>query len=189
MAEYPLTWEELARRFPTEESWEQLLVRLRWPGGFRCVRCGSARAWRMRRGLYRCGHCDAQTSVTAGTIFQATRKPLRLWMEAIWRATDPRTSISALEMQQILSLGSYRTAWLWMHRLRRAMAPPGSGMLDGLVEADEVLVGGSARARARGEGTLVFLAVQDLAGRPGQADTMKQLRSQLEAWLSERDKL
>ena len=82
-----------------------------------------------------------QTSVTAGTIFQDTRKPLRLWFRAMWTITTQKNGASALGLQRVLGLGSYQTAWPWMHKLRRAMVRPGRERLTGLVEVDETYWG------------------------------------------------
>lgn len=94
------------------------------------------------RGLLHCTACGHQTSVTAGTIFQDTRKPLRLWFQAIWAVTTQKNGASALAIQQILGLGSYETAWTWLHKLRHAMVRPGRDRLRGQVEVDETLMGG-----------------------------------------------
>jgi transposase-like protein len=80
--------------------------------------------------------------VTAGTIFENTRKPLTLWFRAIWYVTSQKNGASATNLQQILGLRSYQTAWTWLHKLRRAMVRPGREKLNGIVEVDETYVGG-----------------------------------------------
>ena len=109
MDDYPRTVGEFEARFATEEACRAYLSRLRWPDGFRC-RCGEANAWLTARGLWQCAVCGAQTSVTAGTVFQDTRKPLRLWVHAMWWVTGQKTGASALGLQRLLGLGSYETA-------------------------------------------------------------------------------
>ncbi|MBN1837793.1 MAG: IS1595 family transposase [Spirochaetales bacterium] len=89
-----------------------------------------------------CAGCHHQASVTAGTIFQDTRKPLRQWFRAIWYVTSQKNGASALGMQRILGLRTYVTAWSWLHRLRRAMVRPGRDGLCGAVEIDETYLGG-----------------------------------------------
>ena len=84
-------------------------------------------------GLFECAHCAAQVSVTAGTIFQDTRQPLRLWFRAMWWVSTQKNGASALSLQRILGLGSYKTAWTWLHKLRRAMVRPGRDRLRGWV--------------------------------------------------------
>ena len=85
MEDYPRTLEEFEGRFVTEQSCREYLMQLCWPRGFTCPRCGGQRVRpSRRRGLLRCGQCDYQASVTAGTIFQDTRLPLRTWYRAMW---------------------------------------------------------------------------------------------------------
>ena len=71
--------------------------------------------------LLRCRACDRQVSLTAGTVLQDTRKPLRMWFLAMWFVTSQKNGVSALGLQRVLGLGSYETAWTWLHKLRRAM--------------------------------------------------------------------
>ena len=107
------------------------------------ARCCGTDAWPTARGQLRCNRCRRQTSVTAGTMaFEGTRKPLRLWFQAMWYVTNQKHGVSALGLQRILGLGSYQTAWAWLHKLRRAMVRPGRDLLGGAVEVDETYVGG-----------------------------------------------
>ncbi len=169
MEDYPRTLEEFEGRFVTEQACREYLMQLRWPRGFACPRCGGQRArLSRRRGLLRCGQCDYQASLTAGTIFQDTRLPLRTWYRAMWWVTSQKTGASALGLQSILGLGSYRTAWALLHKLRRAMVRPGRERLTGRVEVDETFVGGEEKG-VRGRQTLkkallVIAAEQDGAG-------------------------
>src|ERR1700719_3464806 len=100
---------ELEANFATEEACRVYLAQLRWPAGFRCPRCGSEKAW-VVRGLWECGGCGSQTSVTAGTIFQDTRTPLPVWFRAMWWITTQKNGASALGLQRVLGLKSYETA-------------------------------------------------------------------------------
>lgn len=84
-----------------------------------------------------CKGCGHQVSITAGTIFHGTRSPLRLWFQAMWWVPTQKNGASALGLQRVLGLGSYETAWTWLHKLRRAMVRPGRDQLSGEVEADE----------------------------------------------------
>ena len=87
-------------------------------------------------------------SVIAGTIFQGTRTPVSVWFRAIWWVVSQKNGASALGLQRVLGLGSYRTAWTWLHKLRRAMVRPGRDRVSEEVEVDETLVGGLERAEA-----------------------------------------
>jgi transposase-like protein len=80
--------------------------------------------------------------VTAGTVFDKTRTPLRSWFAAAWYATNQKHGVSALGLQRVLGLGSYQTAWMMLHRLRRAMVRSGRERLSGIVEVDETYIGG-----------------------------------------------
>lgn len=142
MEDYPRKLAEFEVRFANDEACRDYLFRLRWPEGFRCPHCGRGKAWPVRRILFECAHCGAQVSVTAGTIFQDTRLPLTLWFRAMWWVTAQKNGASALGLQRILGLGSYKTAWGWLHKLRRAMVRPGRDRLQGWVEVDETYVGG-----------------------------------------------
>jgi len=141
MDEYPGTLTELEARFGSEAACRQYLLKLRWPEGFVCPRCGERSAWTTARDLLVCAGCQYQASLTAGTIFQDTRKPLTLWFRAIWWVTAQKHGASALELQRIIGLGSYVTAWTWLHKLRRAMVRPGRERLRGNVEVDETYIG------------------------------------------------
>ena len=163
MGPYPRTAMEFGKRFASEHACRLYLEQLRWGDGFRCPRCGGAEAWRTGRGLWLCQSCRRQTSVTVGTIFERSRLPLQLWFRAMWHLTQQKNGASALTVQRLLGLGSYQTAWCWLHKLRRAMVRPGRDRLAGVVEADETYLGG-AKPGKRGRGArgkaLVLLAVQ-----------------------------
>ena len=156
---------ELERRFSTEEACRQYLYGLRWPDGFRCPRCSNVKGWHSRGGLIRCAECDYKTSVIAGTIFEGTRKPLMLWFRAIWWVTSQKNGASARSVQQVLGLGSYETAWVWLHKLRRAMVRPGRDRLSGIIEVDEMYIGGEKPGKrgrgAEGKALVVIAAQQD----------------------------
>jgi len=151
--EYPATWQEFESWFPHEAACRRYLARLRWPEGFRCPACGGEEAWETGRGLWMCGGCGHQTSVTAGTIFRRTRYPLRTWFAAAWFVCSQKTGASALGLKRVLGLGSYETAWTWMHKLRRAMVRPDRDRIGGpgvTVELDETFIGGRSGVGKRG---------------------------------------
>jgi len=164
MEDYPRTLREFQHWFGSEDACRAYLVHLRWPDGFRCPRCQHEKAWLTRRQVYHCQQCGGKTSVTAGTIFQDTRKPLRLWFEAIWYLVNQKNGVSALGLQRMLGFSRYATVWGWLHKLRTAMVRPGRECLSGTVEVDETFMGGP-RTGKRGRGaagkTLVLIAVED----------------------------
>jgi len=171
MEDYPRTIAEFESRFSSEEACRNYLFRLRWPLGFICPRCQATKAWPTKRNLLVCAACGYQVSMTAGTIFQDTRKPLGMWFRAMWFATNQKTGASALGLQRLLGLASYLTAWTWLHKLRRAMVRPGRDRLSGQVEVDETYIGGEKPGK-RGRGalgkSLVLIAAEQDGRRIGR---------------------
>lgn len=164
--DYPRTLAEFDRFFADDASCREYLRRMRWRNGFVCPRCRStAGAWITGRGYLHCRACQAETSMTAGTIFQDTRSPLRTWFLAMWLVTSQKFGTSALGIQRILGHGSYQTAWTWLHKLRRAMVRPGRDALRGIVEVDETYVGGDEEGvsgRETYKKSIVVIAVEML---------------------------
>lgn len=162
--DYPRTLREFDQWFSSEAACAEYVRRLRWPDGFRCPGCGGTKAWATARGQLQCAGCQRPTSVIAGTIFDGTRKPLRTWFQAMWYVTSQKSGGSALGLQRVLGLGSYQTAWAWLHKLRRAMVRPGRDRLTGCVEVDETYVGGP-EGGLHGRGTeskaIVVVAAQE----------------------------
>src|SRR5580692_5096521 len=139
--DYPRNWNEFFDRFATEQACLAYLERLRWPQGFVCSSCGSAnQPYRSSHARLMCQECGHQSTVCAGTIFDKTRTPLRVWLSAAWYLTNQKQGVSALGLQRVLGLGSYQTAWTMLHRFRRAMVRQGRQRLKGLVEIDETYI-------------------------------------------------
>jgi hypothetical protein len=125
----------------------------------------------MKRGLFLCRKCKRQTSITAGTLFHGSHKPLRTWFLAMWFVTSQKHGASALGLKRVLGLGSYNTAWTWLHKLCRAMVRPGRDQLTGEVEVDETYVGGvGTKIRGRGakRKTIVAIAAEVRGRGPGR---------------------
>jgi len=163
MENYPKTMLEFEKCFGSEESCRKYLYQMRWQEGFICPHCDHREYWIRENGQYQCKCCRYRISGTAGTIFQDTRIPLRLWFRAIWQVVSQKDGISALGLQRVLGLARYETTWMMLHRLRTAMARPGRDQLVGPVQVDEIYLGGP-RPGKRGRGaagkTLVFVAVE-----------------------------
>lgn len=161
---YPVNVIDFQDMFPTEKACEAYLFAIRWPEGFICSKCLHTESWELGSGLLRCKGCKRDISLTAGTIFQDSHLPLRLWFQALWYVVCQKQGVSALALKSILGLGSYETAWTWLHKLRRAMVRPGRDRLSGVVEVDEIFIGGLQR-NAHGRGAfkkaMVLVAVED----------------------------
>ncbi len=149
----------------TEEQARDYLERLRWGDKAHCVHCNSENVAKLngttaRPGVYKCRDCRKQGTVTVGTIFERSHIPLKTWVMAFCLICASKKGISALQLQRMLGLGSYQSAWHMAHRIRHAMrAEPLRGMLAGTIESDETYVGGKPRKRGafnmkiRGHGT------------------------------------
>lgn len=155
---------EFERQFATDDQCREYLFHLRYPDGFVCHHCGFNIAWLTGRGKYKCKGCGKDTSVLAGTIFQDTHTPLTIWFRAIWYIVAQKQGTSALNLQSVLGLGSYQTAWTMLHKLRRAMVRPGREQLHGYIEVDETYIGGVTKSSRIGRGSerkaLVAVAVE-----------------------------
>jgi transposase-like protein len=162
--DYPRTILDLESRFSDEGACLRYLAALRWPEGFVCVRCSGRTAWAMTGGLWLCKGCRCQVSVTAGTIFQDSHLPLTIWFRAMWDVVSQKNGVSALGLQRALGLGSYKTAWAMLHKLRRAMVRPGRDRLRGIVEVDEAYWGGEEEdvvGRRTEEKALIIVAAEE----------------------------
>jgi transposase-like protein len=162
--DYPRDLTEFHEFFHSEESCRRYLEKVRWRDGFRCPACGrGGNPWNARRDVLLCPHCRFETRLTAGTVFEGTRKPLRLWFLAMWELTSQKYGANALGLQRVLGLGCYVTAWAWLHKLRRAMVRPGRDRLHGCVEVDESYVGGEesgVKGRKTIKKAIVAIAVE-----------------------------
>ncbi len=163
--DFPRTLREFQRRFADEEPCRRYLAASRWPDGFRCPRCGGTAAWELPgRLLWRCRECGRDTSVTAGTVLHRTRTPLTHWFWAAYLVTTHKPGLSALQLQGQLGIGRYETAWVMLHKLRRAMVRPDREPLHEAVEVDEAYIGGPEAGLRGGrqleEKALVVAAVE-----------------------------
>lgn len=150
-------------RFSTEASCAELLRRWRYPNGFVCPRCSGTRAWYLEgRRLDECASCGHQVSLTAGTLFHKTHKPLRLWFAAIFLFVSSKQGISAMELGRQLAMRE-ATAWTWLHKIRRCLGGRARGLLSGIVEVDETYEGGvepGVLGRGARSKSLVAVAVE-----------------------------
>jgi transposase-like protein len=144
--------------FGTDAKCRELLKRLRWPEGPRCVRCGNTEVVKLRtaKDLLYCKPCRYQFTVTSNTIFHDSHLSLVKWFVATYLMCESRKGMSANQIKRMLGTG-YQTAWYLNHRIRAAMKatdPAERPMLDGKVEMDETYVGGKPpKGSKRGRGT------------------------------------
>lgn len=164
--DFPASYAEFLAWFGQDWQCADYLDWLRWPDGFVCPKCATARGWRGPDGRWRCAGCAGRFSATAGTIFHRTRTPLTVWFDTAWRLCSSRTGVSAVEIQEQMQLGSYQTAWTMLHRYRSVMVRPGRERLTGDVEVDEAFLGGP-QPGVRGRGALGKTLIAGAVEREG----------------------
>jgi len=151
---------QVATEFATEEQCLEFLSAWRWPNGVRCPICGNDKVTKITRKTtgdnkrpftFACSEptCKHRFSPTVGTIFHGSHIPLRSWFLAITIVIDAKKGMSANQLKKHLGIGSYRTAWYMVHRIRKAMVDEFPTKLSGIVEVDETCIGGKAKRRHR----------------------------------------
>lgn len=160
------------KTFSNNEACEKHLVEQRWKNGFACPQCQHDKAWYLTgRKLFDCKRCRFQTSLTAGTIFHATKIPLVKWYWLLYHMAMDKVGVSISEMQRLLEIGQYKTAWLMAHKVRKAMADRDAGYsLAGLIEMDETFFGpkGSQKGRGSERKSTVLCAVSLYRDKKGE---------------------
>ena len=162
---------EFQKRFSREEECRDHLFTIRWPSGFVCPQCGGQTYYKIqKRNVYECRACGHQVYLTAGTIMHKTHLPLVKWFWAIYMCALDKRGVSAARLQQELEI-SYPTAWLMLHKIRKAMAERDANyQLAGIVELDDSYFGAPKEGGKRGRGTKkvkVLVGVSlDKQGRP-----------------------
>jgi len=162
---------EFDKTFANEEDCVKYLIEVKWPLGYKCSKCSHNEYWALSRKRLKCKNCMAITTITSHTFFDQSNKPLTMWFRAIWWMIAQKNGVSASGLQTILGIGSYKTAWIWLHKLRMLMVFPNRDKLSGKVEIDETFVGGVAEGK-RGRGaenkSLVMIAVEVLPKGTGR---------------------
>jgi transposase-like protein len=145
---------EFEQQYGTEAACREALFRWRWPEGFECPICGERRHSAIRsRQLFQCSACRRQTSLTAGTIFAATKVPLRTWFRALYHVTQTKQGISSIELARRLGV-TQSTAWTIKHKLGQVMLErDAETQLTGRVELDDAYLGGERSGGKRGRGS------------------------------------
>lgn len=189
-----LSLSEFFKRYGTESRCEEALEEARWPTGFICTKCTSTGYCIVNdegRKTYQCNHCHTQTTLKAGTIFHASKLPLRTWFQAMFLMSQSKNAIAALELKRNLGV-CYRTAWRVKHKLMQVMAEREAGkVLEGRVEADDAYLGGEREGkRGRGsENKIPFIAAvqTDAQGHPlrvGLSRVKTFSLTKVQAWAS-----
>ena len=169
--QYPKDFQEFLVQFPDEKSCWHYLISIRWQEGYECLKCQSKKYWLTAKHKMHCCDCNSEFSITSGTIFQDSKKPLLLWFHIIWWVVAQKTGASASNLKDFMGFGSDETAWHWLHKLRRAMVRHGREKLSGVVEVDEAYIGGEEigkKGRGAEEKSLVIVATECIGKKIGR---------------------
>src|SRR5688572_9648708 len=104
----------------------EYLEALRWPQGPICPHCAvigghySLGGKSTRPGLWKCHACREQFTVTVGTVFERSKNPLHIWLQAVYYVCSSQKGISSHQLHRTLGV-TYKTAWFMSHRIREAM--------------------------------------------------------------------
>jgi len=168
-----MTLLELQRRFTSEEDCATFLRRTRWPNGVRCPRCHAAAPY-YTAGLakWECRDCRYQFTLTSGTIFHATRTPLRKWFIAIWLVCASKRGISGKQLQRVLGV-TYKTAWRMAMQIRLAMLHGSyEERLCTTLTSSDTATSGHPAWRRTGRGLLSGVVSFDLAAPGGEREAI-----------------
>jgi hypothetical protein len=171
MQQESLNMIDFMKRFQDEGQCREALFKARWPNGFVCPVCGHGEFYPMRRGdKYHCRKCGHQESITAHTIFHGSHTPLTKWFIALFMMSCDKRGVSAKKLASDIGV-SYPTAWLMLHKIRKAMSERESCyLLTKIIEMDDAYFGAPDEGGKRGRGTdktPAVIAVQvDEKGRP-----------------------
>lgn len=134
LTSFPDTVEKFTARFPDEEACIAFLYHVRFPDGFSCPYCRFKIQLKEIKKSIPCPRCGNTTSLTSGTIMHGTKKPLCQWLLAIWWLCTHESGATAKELQRVLKLSSYQTAWAWLQKFRMAMGAADTSLCKGVVE-------------------------------------------------------
>ncbi len=140
--DYPKDYRDLIKRFGTQDACIDYIAAIRWKDGFVCSTCRSQDFWRLKRLSWTCSKCETESRVLAGTLFQDTKLQLTLWFQMIWWFMGQKNGANALSLQQNFGIGSYRTSWSTLKKLRLCTVLPTRSQLTGDVEVDQAFLGG-----------------------------------------------
>lgn len=169
--DFPKSEIEFDQRFSKISECYDYLFKMKWPEGFVCAQCSHEAYWMSSKNIVICSRCEHNYSLTAGTIMDSSKKPITYWFKAMWWFTSRKSGVNAVNLQDLLGFGSYRTAWYWLQKLRRCTIRKDREKLSGTIEVDEFYIGGQKpgkRGRGSENKTAVAIAVEKEGKRLGR---------------------
>ena len=133
-------FEEFERTFSDEQMCTDYLYNLRWENGWRCPRCSHNEHWKVGDMKYKCKECGYQSTIISGTLLQRSHLSISKWLRSVWYVANETSCANALEMQNLIDLGSYHTALSVLNKLRKAISRCENPKLKGNVIVDDVYI-------------------------------------------------
>lgn len=158
------------KKYPTNEKCLEKIYKTRWKTGYKCPRCHYNEAWEVTPYKYKCRNCGYQTTVTAGTLFHKTHLSMLKWFKAIYYMSVRREQATAVELQNLVGIGSNKTALSVMNKIKpmlyctsRKKLSWADNKLNGIVEICEGTIFGGKYSQ-----TDIFVAVETNNGSIGR---------------------
>jgi len=142
------TIKQFQKDFPSDDTCLEYIFKARFGNNPICPICKKAGSFYRvkKRKTYTCS-CGYQVSPTTNTIFHKSSTSLVNWFFAIYLMSTAKNGVSAKEIQRYTDV-TYKTAWRMANKIRGLMNQDES-MLEGIVEIDEMYVGGNPRRNLR----------------------------------------
>jgi hypothetical protein len=164
MRRYPESWQDFETMFPNEQACRDYLVHFSGNAFSICPKCATVKKlpWITFRGLSVCGKCGHQASITAGTMFHRSHKPLLTWFNSFWEMVESEDGINAFALKRNLGLGSYHTALAWLSDFRQALQFANLGLLKGEIELGEYYLSNKLGKRQNKGLIVILIQKQDI---------------------------
>ncbi len=131
-------FEEFDHIFSNEQKSIDYLYNLRWANGWECPRCSHSEHWKVGNMKYKCKECGYQSTIISGTSLQRSHLPASKWLKSAWYIANETSCANALEMMNVIDLGSYHTALSVLDKLRAAISRCEKQKLKDTVIVDDV---------------------------------------------------
>jgi transposase-like protein len=128
-------------RFPSDEACLKYLSDIKWNKGFKCKKCGHSKFSERSKHERCCTLCKHIESPTSGTLFHKVKFGVRKAFLITFEMTASTKGLSASQVGKRYEI-TRKTAWLFMHKVRKGMESSQSFPIEGTVQVDEFVVGG-----------------------------------------------
>ena len=130
--------------FKSPKKCKQVLIETRWGDDIVCPYCGKHHCKMSKTGRFHCMNCNHNFSCTVGTIFENTKITLRQWFMAMYLLSSYKKGVSSHQVAHDIKV-TQKTAWYMLHKIRSLYAQSDEEALSGIVECDEMYLGGAEK--------------------------------------------